>query len=211
MTNQTNSTNKDGKKIQERTIQNRKKLIDAATLLFHEKGYYHTDTKEIARTAGISTGSFYNYFSDKAAIYEEIIKGYVKKNSDILESTLLEMNRSPEQAKDIIRSYVKDGMQRAYDHLPIFKDSESIIQKSPDLLAYIAEQHLLIQTLLLQFFEHNQYIKKRTTPDVMSQISFFLVDGISNFIYHLPDSVDKTIYEEQLISLIFWYIFGDEK
>lgn len=211
MTFQKEPTTGESKKIQERTIQNRKKLIDAATLLFHEKGYYHTDTKEIAKTAGISTGSFYNYFSDKTAIYEEIVKDYVTKNGESLESTLTEMNQSPANAKEIIQSYVKNGMQRAYNHMQIFKDYESIAQNNTTLIAYIAEQNLVVQTLLLHFFEHNQYIKKRTAPEVMAQISFFLVEGISKFISSLPDTADKVIYEEQLISLIIWYMFGDEK
>lgn len=50
-------------------VQTRMKIIDAATLCFAELGYAAASNREIARRAGITSGSLYHYFDSKAALY----------------------------------------------------------------------------------------------------------------------------------------------
>ena len=58
---------------QDRGIETKNKIIDAAIKLFTKNGYYKTNSKEIAKKAGISVGSFYAYFKDKKTLFIEII------------------------------------------------------------------------------------------------------------------------------------------
>lgn len=51
------------------SIATRMKIIDAATLCFAELGYAAASNREIARRAGITSGSLYHYFDSKAALY----------------------------------------------------------------------------------------------------------------------------------------------
>jgi AcrR family transcriptional regulator len=46
----------------------RVRIIDAAEALFSEQGYAATSIKQICRSAGVSIGSFYHHFEDKAAV-----------------------------------------------------------------------------------------------------------------------------------------------
>lgn len=57
---------------QQRSIEKRNRIIQAAFKLFCENGYYHTSTTDIAKEAGVSIGVIYNYFADKKAIYLEV-------------------------------------------------------------------------------------------------------------------------------------------
>ena len=50
-------------------------IIQAASEIFCKQGYHNTQVMDIARTAGISAGTFYNYFKDKRDIFERITKG----------------------------------------------------------------------------------------------------------------------------------------
>lgn len=61
---------------QKRSIEKKNKIIDAGFQLFCEKGYHNTTTAEIAKTAGVSTGILYNYFSDKKEIFLICISNY---------------------------------------------------------------------------------------------------------------------------------------
>jgi len=67
------------KPVQKRGIETRGKILDAALGLFSEKGFHNTNTKEIARAAGVATGSFYAYFKDKKSVFLEIYKGISHK------------------------------------------------------------------------------------------------------------------------------------
>jgi AcrR family transcriptional regulator len=46
-----------------------KKILDAALKLFAERGFHGTSTAEIAKTAGVATGTLFHYFNTK----EELI------------------------------------------------------------------------------------------------------------------------------------------
>lgn len=50
----------------------RERLIAVATELFGERGYHHTGTEEIVRRSGVTRGSLYHHFADKAALFEEV-------------------------------------------------------------------------------------------------------------------------------------------
>jgi AcrR family transcriptional regulator len=50
----------------------RERLVAVATKLFGERGYYQTGTEEIVRRSGVTRGSLYHHFADKAALFEEV-------------------------------------------------------------------------------------------------------------------------------------------
>lgn len=54
--------------------QTRKKIINAAKALIAEKGFENTSIDDIAKKAGVSTGSFYTYFKKKEDVVEELNK-----------------------------------------------------------------------------------------------------------------------------------------
>lgn len=47
---------------------NRAKVLDAALFLFTQRGYFNTSVHNIARYAGVSIGSIYHHFHDKAGV-----------------------------------------------------------------------------------------------------------------------------------------------
>ena len=55
--------------IQQQLIAARKdQILDAAALVFAEKGFHTTTIRDIARRAGIADGTVYNYFETKSAL-----------------------------------------------------------------------------------------------------------------------------------------------
>lgn len=64
---------------QERSIEKKNKIIQAGYELFSEVGYYGTNTVEIAKRAGVSTGIVYGYFADKRDILINVLEIYIDK------------------------------------------------------------------------------------------------------------------------------------
>lgn len=56
---------------QKRAIEKKEKIIEAGFELICDNGYYNTNTAEIAKKAGVSTGIIYQYFTDKHDILME--------------------------------------------------------------------------------------------------------------------------------------------
>ncbi len=63
---------------QKRSIEKKEKIIEAATRIFSEKGYFCTNTVDIAKSANISTGSIYAYYKDKKDILIECLNRFGK-------------------------------------------------------------------------------------------------------------------------------------
>jgi AcrR family transcriptional regulator len=63
----------------------RQKLLDASVELFVKKGFDETTMREIAKRAGFSDGTIYNYFATK----EQIFYAYFESKEDALSDTLL--------------------------------------------------------------------------------------------------------------------------
>jgi len=61
---------------QQRAIVKKEKIIAAGFKLICENGYYNTNTAEIAKKAGVSTGIVYQYFKDKNDILMDGLYNY---------------------------------------------------------------------------------------------------------------------------------------
>lgn len=59
---------------QARAQEKRNALLRSGRILFVEKGYESTTAKEIAAHAGVATGTFYRYFSDKRQLLMSLIE-----------------------------------------------------------------------------------------------------------------------------------------
>lgn len=64
---------------QERSIEKKNKIIEAGYAIFSEAGYYGTNTTDIAKRAGVSTGIVYSYFKDKRDILLCVLNIYIDK------------------------------------------------------------------------------------------------------------------------------------
>jgi AcrR family transcriptional regulator len=53
----------------------RSRVVDAAAAEFAARGYAATSVKQICRAAGVSVGSFYHHFDDKAVVVCELLEG----------------------------------------------------------------------------------------------------------------------------------------
>jgi AcrR family transcriptional regulator len=92
---------------QERSRQTRKRIVDAAAVLFDKVGYDAATSADIARDAGVAVGSLYAYFPDKRAILLEILDEYVKQVEGAIVGEYLQVPRwEASEARGIIRSAV---------------------------------------------------------------------------------------------------------
>ncbi len=82
---------------QKRSIEKREKIVKAGFDLFCEKGYYKTNTAEIAKYAGVSTGALYSYFEDKRQIFIEAFHQHL----DTISSALLQQLTSLPELLDL--------------------------------------------------------------------------------------------------------------
>ncbi len=78
----------------------RKQVLEAALKVFARKGYHDTSISEIVETAAISRGTFYLYFDNKRAIFEELLNHFIGRILSRIERVSLEP-KAPSPLKQI--------------------------------------------------------------------------------------------------------------
>ncbi len=109
------------------------KIIEAAEIVFHEKGFDGARMQEIADKASINKGLLHYYFKSKDALFDAIFNMALKKMSGTINS-ILKMDISLEEKMNlIIDSYMNLLLRNS--PLPRFvitelnKDSDRFIKK----------------------------------------------------------------------------------
>lgn len=64
----------------------REAITSAAAVLFAKQGFAETSTADIAKAAGISTGSLFYYYPDKAAIFRGIFEQDIPESTQLFEA-----------------------------------------------------------------------------------------------------------------------------
>jgi AcrR family transcriptional regulator len=127
---------------QERAQQKRSALLESGQTLFISKGYEQTTAKEIAAHAGVATGTFYRYFSDKRQLLMSLLEDKLDKllppepswiSSDpvALLASLLEVHN---------KRLNKLGLQRVLPEL---------VLKDPGLAEFLSEARRKIHSRIL--------------------------------------------------------------
>ena len=109
--------------MQKRSVEKRNRIIEKGFELMCEKGFYNTNTVEIAEYACVSTGIIYQYFNDKKDIFIEGVKNYsnsiMKSMLDIIDKKKISTNNLENLFSLVIDKYVESHTisKRAHEEL----------------------------------------------------------------------------------------------
>ncbi|MGB3301298.1 TetR/AcrR family transcriptional regulator [Gordonia sp. (in: high G+C Gram-positive bacteria)] len=82
----------------QRGTDRRLQLIDAATVLFAERGYPYVSVADIARKAGVSTPTLYRHFADKGSLLLAAVQKTVDDLEASTDAAALESSANPAEA-----------------------------------------------------------------------------------------------------------------
>jgi AcrR family transcriptional regulator len=139
--------------IREQLIEARRnQILDAAATVFAEKGFHHATTKEIAKVAGVSEGTIYNYFASKP----DLLIGIMTR--------LAELEHLDEELTDALQTDARDFLIAVSRHrLGLIHQNDEMVQAilpemlaNPELRERFRQQFVQPTTTLFE-----QYIRAR--------------------------------------------------
>ena len=120
---------------QERSKESRSALLNAGLKLFSKKGFYQTNSKQIAKEAGVSIGTFYMYFADKKDLFHEVLRAYHAKIKRVMESIAIEEYVNAGDGRGFL-VYIIDKLIAAHDIHPEFhQEFAAMAQSDPEIRA----------------------------------------------------------------------------
>jgi AcrR family transcriptional regulator len=173
--------------IREQLIEARRnQILDAAASVFAKKGFHRATTKEIANAAGVSEGTIYNYFDNKA----DLLVGMMTR--------LVELEQLNQELMDALQSKAKDSL------IAIFQDRIGRIHQGQEMIQATLPEILVDPTLRERFYQ--QYVLRIAT--VLEQFVRARIE-----LGHMrPLNVPLTVrlIQSMFVGLIILRILGDE-
>jgi AcrR family transcriptional regulator len=126
---------KDEKLIEKR----RDQMIKGAVNLFKEKGYHRTTTREIARSAGFSIGTLYEYIRQKEDVLYLVCDKLYDQVHIRLEQDIDTKQGTIESLKLAIKNYFKVIDDMEDEVLVLYQEAKSL---SKDALPYVLKKEI---------------------------------------------------------------------
>ena len=86
----------------------RQAILDAALVLFADKGYYGTSLRDVARVVGVRESAIYNYFSGKEALFEALLAAESAVRTEALTAILEAPVGDPRLVLEQLATFVLD-------------------------------------------------------------------------------------------------------
>ena len=190
--------------IQKRSIEKKEKIIKSGFELICEKGYYNTNTAEIAKKAGVSTGIIYQYFKDKHDIF---IAGLEKYGDtifypipDISKGVFNEKNCS-EILKHIIQTFISDHKLSESAH----EEITSMVHSDKDVAYYFYKREMELTIKLFNILKENGYKSENLLEKV--HIIIGMIDNLCHeVVYHKHKDLNYEIMIDLVIDNIIKFL-----
>ena len=185
---------------QKRAIEKKEKIIEAGFNLICKNGYYNTNTMEIAKEAGVSTGIVYQYFKDK---YDILILG-IEKYSDNLFFPLLknkdinfDKKNFDEFIRDMIKNYINNHKISSVAHEEIM----AMVHSDKHVAEYYYKREIEMTNLIKDILINNGFSDNNLYEKVHIMIG--LIDNLCHeVIYHKHNGMDYDIMTNLVINNI---------
>ena len=187
--------------IQKSSIEKKEKIIEAGFELICNKGYYNTNTAQIAKAAGVSTGIVYQYFNDKHDILLEGIKRYA---GDIF-YPMLNVTDKKSFSKDNIKEVLKEMIDKFVENHKLSQSAHeeitAMVHSDKEIASFFQEHEMYMTKTLYNILANSGFDTANLYEKV--HIAINLIDDLCHeIVYHKHSELDYTVMTNTVIDLI---------
>lgn len=126
---------------QSRSQKTQESLLEAAALLFGEKGIDATSVADVAARAGCSVGSVYHHFRDKRALLYAVFERMSEELSATTRDAADPSRWEGASAADILRGYLEFALEIGRDRPAFKRAGQEAARSDPALRERLGELH----------------------------------------------------------------------
>lgn len=178
--------------IQKRSIEKKEKIIKAGFELICKKGYYNTNTAEIAKAAGVSTGIVYQYFKDKHDILVEGIKRYASEifypMLNVTSNIKIDKNNLDTILRNMINTFIENHKLSQVAHEEIMAMTHS----DKEIAEFFQQNEMTMTKNISRILVDNGFDSKNLDEKV--HIAMHLIDDLCHeIVYHKHKDLDYDV------------------
>ena len=185
---------------QQRAIEKKEKIIEVGFNLICKNGYYNTNTAEIAKAAGVSTGIVYQYFKDK---YDILIEGLEKYGNEIFfpmiknKDIKFDKKDFDKFLKQMIKHYINNQKVSTVAH----KEIMSMVHSDKKVAEYYYKRELEMTNAIKEVLQNNNFKDDNLYEKVHIMIG--LIDNLCHEVtYHKHNDMNYDLMANLVIDNI---------
>lgn len=117
-------------------LETRERLLESGRALFAANGLHRATSHDIARGAGVASGTFYLHFRDKESLFREIIYAAIKRLRSRLDKAQLEAR----DAADAVRAHAESLVSFAEENADLVRIVFGRNHEDPELESEILDE-----------------------------------------------------------------------
>ena len=188
------------KPVQKRSIETKEKILKAGFNLICEKGYYNTNTAEIAKAANVSTGIVYQYFKDKHDILIESLQLF---GGSIFYPMIKisEKDFAKNDLDTILRNMIKKFIKNHKVSHSAHKEIMAMVHSDDEVAEIYHNSEIELTNKLTETFTNNG-IKTENLKEKV-HVAINLIDNLCHeIVYHKHDSMNYNVMIDAVVDCI---------
>lgn len=195
------------KPVQKRGVQTREKLLEAAKVLFIEKGYYKTNGNEIAARAGLATGTFYSYFNNKKDVLLELVRQFYRQAMDSVLSLLEQPALISSDNRNIIHELIR-ALYDVHAEQPAFhKATYPLMFLEEDIMELIRREDQQVIDIIASIYNKNEHLVFVADAKAAAEITFRVCDEIIHRLLFWGVQSNSESLIAELEEMLYKYLF----
>lgn len=179
-------------------------ILQATARVLVSEGYEACTTNRVARVAGVSIGSVYQYFPHKESLVVAVMERHLEQLRDALAARLLALGAADlaTAVREMIRGLLE--AQRLQPRL-----HRVLLEQVPRIgaLRRLHELHGQYQPLVAAWLEANRAQVGVDKPQVAAWVLIGAVEGVlTRVMIERPGWLEQGVLEEQLTRLVLSYL-----
>lgn len=188
--------------IQKRSIEKKERIIKCGFDLICEKGYYNTNTAEIAKKANVSTGIVYQYFKDK---HDILIAGIEKYASHIFYPMLNVISDDVKIDNNNIKDILKDMINRFIENHKLSQSAHqelmAMTHSDEQVASFFNKYEVYMTNTIYEILTKNGFDNTNLLEKV--HISINLIDDLCHeIVYHKHEILNYNVMIDLVIDTI---------
>lgn len=185
---------------QERSRQTVSTILDACSRLLVSEGFYSITTDKIAKEAGVSIGSLYQFFGNKESVVQAVVKNLMEEDKRIMSEKMRSISPLPPEQR------IKAMIELAFE---IYRRHYELRAKLTTIQYYVADASYISESI--RFF---QEVVKYNLPQIpgkdMEKVAYIIVNafmGLANTMaIDNPNYINDPTVLTEMTQLFFKYL-----
>lgn len=184
----------------------RQRILEVGSLEFYEHGFQGASLRKILKKAGTTIGNFYNYFDNKEALFDELVKEdyikfikFIKEHDEVERPDYLWEKSNPSMWKEVLGSLLRNLM-------PEFGMGFVLMVSCSKGTKYESTKQELTTMMEEHFIEHVDKLGcNHVSSHIGGVIASQIVDGL---LLVIGGDYDTDTKHELMVELLLFYMIG---